>query len=299
MYIPSGVIKIAGGVTEDMLALLCGGDKSKLYIYKYYFANNEKLQSSWSVFTFNAGDTVLGMDFIRSTLYLVISRASGVFFEKIDFAVGSSVVGEPYPVKLDRKVQVPTTALTFDGVYTTINPTALGYLPSEGAYMAVSQGSPSIKPGNLYTVLHTAGVTKIKGDVTGTALTFGRQYMFRYGVSPLMVRVSMGAGQPKVADTEGRLQIRRISFNHADTGYYKVTVTPEARQAYTYVYSGKVLGSPSALIGIEKLSNGKHSVPIMSRNNTVSVVLESDLPLPVSVYSADWEGFYVKRSRPT
>lgn len=296
MYVPSGVTKIAAGVSEDVLALLCEGDKTKLYIYKYYFSGNEKLQSSWSVFPFGTGDTVLGMDFIRSTLYMVVSRSDGVYFEKMDFSIGSSVAGEPYPVKLDRKVQLPTTALTFDGTHTTINTTALGYLPSDGDYMAVSQGSAGIKPGNLYPVIHAAGVTKILGDVTTTPLTFGKKYLFRYVMSPLTVRFQSST-QSKAADTEGRTQVRRISFNHADTGYYVVKVTPQARQMYTYVFSGKVVGSPSALIGAGKLATGKHLVPVMSQNNTVDIVIESDLPLPVSIYSADWEAFYVKRSR--
>lgn len=297
MYIPSDVIKIAGSVAEDILAVLCAGDQTKLYIYKYYFANNEKLQSSWSVFTFGAGGNILGLDFIRSVLYLVISRPDGVYLEKMDFSIGGSVVGEPYPVRLDRKVQIPTSALSFDGTYTIINPSAIGYLPSDGDYMAVSQGSATIKAANLYPVLYSGGVTKIKGDVTGTALSLGKKYVFRYEISPLTVRFNV-SGTSKTSDTEGRTQVRRVSFNHADTGYYTVKVTPEARQTYTYVYSGKVLGSPSAQLGVEKTATGRFSVPVMSRNSTVSIVIESDLPLPVSIYSADWEAFYVKRSRP-
>jgi len=295
-YIPSGVVKIAAGPSEDVLAMLSEKDGTKLYIYKYYFSGNEKLQSSWSTFTFNAGGTILSCEFIQSTLYMVISRADGLYLEKMDFSVGANNPGEPYRVHLDRKVQLPTTALTFDGTYTTISAGSIGYLPSDGTYMVTAKGGGSIKAGQITDVLYSAGVTKIKGDFSSTALTFGKKYNFLYQVSPLSVRVQ-GSGQTKASDTEGRTQIRKIAFNHADTGYYQVMVTPLAREQYTYTFSGKTLGSLSAVIGAEALSTGRLVVPVVSQNTTVKIVVQSDMPHPVSLFSADWEANYVKRSR--
>lgn len=297
MYVPSGVVKIAAGVSEDVVVMLSENDRSKLYIYKYYFSGSDKLQSSWSTFNFTTGGTILGCDFIRSTLYLVISRVDGVYFEKMDFSIGGTVPGEPYPVKLDRKVRIDPVALTFDGVNTTLNAAGIGYLPNDGVYMAVGQGGGVVKPGQLFNILHSGGVTQIKGDVRGATLTFGKQYMFRYSVSPLTVRLST-QGAPRAADTEGRTQVRRIAFNHADTGFYRAVVTPTARQSFTYIFSGKSTGTPSAQIGSMNMATGRLNVPVMSRNSEVSIVLESELPHPVSIFSADWEAFYVKRSHP-
>lgn len=297
MYVPSGVVKIAAGVSEDVVVMLSENDRSKLYIYKYYFSGSDKLQSSWSTFNFTTGGTILGCDFIRSTLYLVISRADGVYFEKMDFSIGGTVAGEPYPVKLDRKIQLLPSALTFDGTNTILNSATLGYLPNDGVYMAVSKQGGVVPAGRLFAVTHTAGVTTIKGDITGTALSFGKQYLFRYSVSPLVVRLS-NQGAAKAADTEGRTQVRRIVFNHSDTGYYRAVVTPVTRQSYTYIYSGKSMGSLSAVVGEVVLSSGRLIAPVMSRNSEVSIVIESELPHPVSIISADWEAFYVKRSRP-
>lgn len=296
MYVPSGVVKIAAGVSEDVLVMLSENDRTKLYVYKYYFSGNEKLQSSWSVFTYTGN--ILSCDFIRSVLYLVVSRPEGLFLEKMDFSVGASVVGEPYRVKLDRKVQLPTTALTFDGTHTVINAATLGYLPNDGTYRVVAKGGGTVKAGQLFDVVYTGGVTKVLGNLTATALTLGLQYMFRYAVSPLTIKFAVATGQAKASDTEGRTQVRRISFNHADTGYYQVKITPEARQTYTYTFSGKVIGTPSAVIGSMHMAAGRLSAPVMSRNSGVSIVVESDQPLPVSLLSADWEAFYVKRSRP-
>lgn len=298
MYVPSGITKISAGTSEDVLVLLSENDRSSMYVYKYYFSGNEKLQSSWSKFSFDSTTTILSCDFIRSVLYMVVARPGGVYLEKIDFSIGASIAGEPYRVHLDHKVQIPTSALTFDGVNTLINTLSIGYPTEDGrTYSVVAKGGGLIKAGQVFTVNSGGSINSIPGNVTESALTFGEQYMFRYTLSPLTVKFS-SYGVSKTADTEGRTQVRRISFNHSDTGYYRVNVTPDARQTYSYVFSGKVMGTQSALIGTEALSTGRLNVPVMTRNNTVSIVIESELPLPVSIFSADWEAFYVKRSRP-
>ena len=294
-YVPSGIVKIAAGTNEDVLALLSELDRTKLFIYKYYFSGNEKLQSSWSTFTYAAGGQILNCDFIKSILYMVVSRADGVYLEKVDFSVGATVQGEPFRVHLDRKVQIPTTSLSFSNGYTTVAPEAIGYTPEGTSYMVVTKGGGGIKPGQLATVDLSSGI-RLKGDYTASGITFGQKYNFKYQISPLAVRMTIG-NVAKTADTEGRTQIRKIAFNHANTGYYKVLVTPIARATSTYVFSGKVLGTPSALIGGDDLATGRLVASVMSQNTTVKISVESDMPLPVSLFSADWEGFYVKRSR--
>lgn len=300
-YIPSGVVKIAAGTTEDVLVLLSDEDRTRLFVYKYYFSGNEKLQSSWSEFTFGVGGTILNCEFIRSVLYLVISRADGIYFEKMDFAAGASAAGEPYQVALDRKVTIAAADLTFDGTHTHIDPAAIGYEPPiDGAFMTVAHGGGAIKAGQLRPVILEAGEgvqAKILGDYTASDLSFGQKYTFRYTLSVLCIKVKSLSGGVQ-SDTEGRTQVRRIAFNHAETGYYQVKVTPEARQTYTYVFAGKILGSSSAQIGSEVLPTGRFIAPVMSRNTTVDIAVESDMPLPVGILSADWEAMYDKRSTP-
>jgi hypothetical protein len=294
-YVPSGITKIAAGANEDVLAFLSKTDRTKLFIYKYYFSANEKLQSSWSVFTFDTGGTILNCDFIKSILYLVISRSDGIYLEKMDFSIGATSSGEPWRVHLDRKVQIGTASLTYANGYTTIDPAAIGYTPSLGTYMVVAKGGGSIKAGQLAVVDTTSG-TRIRGDYTASGLTLGRQYLFNYRVSVLAPRVTVG-GSIRTADTEGRTQIRKIAFNHQDTGYYRVLVTPLARAVSAYTFSGIITGAPSAAIGSSSLSTGRFQAAVLSQNITVKIDVVSELPQPVALFSADWEGFYVKRSR--
>lgn len=294
-YVPSGITKIAGGANEDVLVLLSGTERTKLFIYKYYFSASEKLQSSWSTFTFDASGTILSCEFIKSVLYLVISRADGVYLEKMDFSVGASSVGEPWHVRLDRKSQIAKASLTYSGGYTTIPTSAIGYTPTTGTYMIVAKGGGTIKAGQVATVDLSSGV-RVLGDFTASDLSFGQQYTFTYRVSPLSPRMTV-SNQVKSADTEGRTQIRKIAFNHADTGYYRVLVTPLARDTNTYTFSGVVTGSSTSVIGASTLSTGRFVAPVVSQNTTVKISVVSEMPHPVALFSADWEGFYVKRSR--
>jgi hypothetical protein len=294
-YLPSNIFKITSATNEDILVALSSDDPSALYVYKYFWANNDKLQSSWSKWTFGSDTTILNVDFIGSEMYLVVNRADGAYFEKVGVSVGDIGPDEPYTVHLDRKVQLDDADLTYSAGYTTINLTSLGYTPSTGEYVVVVKDHPTLKAGEIYDVIWDGSTAKVLGNITGATIAFGRKYLFKYQLSTITVRTAQQGGGQK-SDTEGRLQLRKIAFNYADAGYFKATVTPAGRETYTYVFSGKVLGD-AAVIGRYNISSGRFQLPIISRNIGTSIVLENDSPLPSSFLSADWEGFYVKRSQ--
>ena len=297
-YIASGIYKIATAVNEDILVALSTADTSTLYIYKYFFNANEKLQSSWSKWTYGSDSTILNVDFIGSDMYLVINRSDGVFLEKATVSLGDIGPSEPYNVHLDRKVQLGSADVSFSSGFTNINLTSLGYTPSVGTYQLVVRTHPTLKPGEILNVTWDGTNAKVTGNITGGTYTFGRRYVFTYQLSTVVVRTPTAGGGQKV-DTEGRLQLRKMAFNYDDAGYFKVKVTPAGRETYNYVFSGKVLGQSSATLGSYGISEGRFIVPIISQNIGTNITLENDSPLPSSFLSADWEGFYVKRSRPT
>jgi hypothetical protein len=295
-YIASGIYKIATAVNEDILVALSTADPSTLYIYKYFFNANEKLQSSWSKWTYGSDSTILNVDFIGSDMYLVINRADGVFLEKTTVSLGDTGPNEPYNVHLDRKVQLGSADVSFSSGFTIINLTSLGYTPSVGTYQLVVKTHPTLKPGQVIDVILDGTNAKVTGNVTGGTYTFGRRYVFTYQLSTVVVRTPTAGGGQK-ADTEGRLQLRKLAFNYDDAGYFKVKVTPAGRDTYNYVFSGKVIGQLSGTIGSYSISEGRFIVPIISQNIGTNITLENDSPLPSSFLSADWEGFYTKRSK--
>ena len=79
-YIPKNIIDVAGSSTEDVVAVLSSDTKDTIYIYKYFWSNNQKLLSSWSKFTLTASE-IRGIEFIGSTLYIVTDRYFGTSYQ--------------------------------------------------------------------------------------------------------------------------------------------------------------------------------------------------------------------------
>lgn len=299
-YLPAGAYKMAGSANEDMFVFLTTGDTKSLYVYKYFYtATNEKAQSSWSRWSFGANDTILNADFIQSTMYLVISRPDGVYFESIDCSLGYIGENEPFPIMLDRKLTITPTV--FSNGYTRIPVASLPYPVTDETYYIVAQatGTSSTVPAGEFMQGSISGTDIIfQGNFTSSLMTFGRQYKFTYGISHITYKLPNTTGGGQRSDTEGRLQIRKIGMNYADTGYFRVEVTPVGRDTGTYVYSGRTLGNTSSTVGAYAVSSGRLVVPVLTRNTSAVINVINDSPLPSSLVSADWEGMYVKRSSP-
>jgi hypothetical protein len=294
-YIPKNAYDISPCLTEDMLVVLSKNERSSLWAYKFYFNGNEKLQSSWSKWTFDAGDSILAADFVLSDLILVIQRSDGLYLEKLSVSLGDIGTNEPYNVHLDRKLTVAKANMTWDGTYTNIAET---YLPGPlvGSWEAiVATGQPKAAGTRVTLEVATEGGARIRGNYTDSDLIVGRKYNFRYQFSPITMKQQ--AGQAVKSDTVGRLQLRTMQVNFSDTGYFRAQVTPEGRSTYSYIYSGKTLGQPSSTIGLIELDTGNTKFPILAQNTGVAIELNSDAPLPCSFLSVDWEGMYVKRSK--
>lgn len=291
-YIPKNAYDISPCLTEDMLVVLTKNERNAIYAYKFYFNGNEKLQSSWSKWVMDAGDSVLSAEFILSELILVIQRSDGLYLEKLSVALGDIGTNEPYNVHLDRKLTVAKANLTWDGTYTNI---ATAYLPGPltGDWEAIIAKAQPKKAGTRLALEATGTGARIRGNYTDCDLIVGRKYTFRYQFSPITRKEQVGNAVQ--SDTQGRLQLRTMQVNFATTGYFKALVTPEGRNTYTYIYSGKTLGLPSSTIGTIELDTGNTKFPILAQNTQVTIELNSDAPLPCSFLSADWEGMYVKR----
>lgn len=293
-YIPSGVFKITSSTNEDIMCLMLNNEPNALYVYKYFWSNNEKLQSAWSKWTFPAGNNIISAEFLQSELLLVVSRIDGVFLEKMNLSLGYSEPHEPYQVLLDRKQLVPASATYLDNGKTRFL-RLLGTAPGEVLYAVTATGGT--KKAGVVLPLKTDNVgSYVEGDYTGTALIVGCQYSLKYMLSPITMKTAQSGGGQK-SDTEGRLQLRKIAFNYADTGFFDVWVKPHNRNIYKYRYTGKVLGAETAIIGQPSFDTGRFLVPVMSRNIDTQITIINDSPIPCSILSADWEGFYVKRSQ--
>lgn len=297
-FIPNGVYKIVSSNTENVLGFFTIGAESKVYIYKYLFVDNSRLQSSWSYWEFN-GARILGGGFINSTLYLVFDRQGMITLESISFTYNTKDYEEyePYRVFMDRKVVLP--AITSDA-----------YDDIEGRTkvdMKTIYGD-TLKAGVSYGLVDSKGFFRewtpeemldgryvwLQGNWVGMRLIEGELYKFKVKFSEVMIRKQDDNGV--TAYTEGRLQLKNFWVNYANCGYIKAIVECFDKETYEYVMTARLLGSGRNKIGLTALETGQFKFPVQSLSSNCSISIETELPIPVALIGAGWEGVYYKRA---
>lgn len=296
-YIPGKPIKLAIATNENCLAVLADGDQTSVFVYRYYWEQTQKMQSSWSQWKFSPTDTILNIDFIQNKLYLVVSRSDGVYLESINIQPGLYEANSTLLVHLDRKVANSQTTLAYNAT-TGLTTVTMPYAPTDWTkYQCVAWvGDATYDFGRLVPITTTGASTfTVPGRLT--SFFVGRTYTFQYRFSKWTVREPVPMTYTQQAVTEGRLQLRNALVNYANTGYFRVVVTPFARDPSTYVFSGVSIGVASSVLGSPSLGTGVFKFPVQCQNLYATIDIINDSYLPCFFESAGWEGFFVLRSR--
>ncbi len=300
-YLPKGVVKLAASSNEDVLVALSEQTRNSLYVYRYYWSGAEKLQSAWSRWDFQTTDTILNCDFIESDLWIVVSRPDGCYIEVISLEPGRADPGGTFTVHLDRRVPETSCAVVYypEGDFTDIR---VPYsVVDGGSYELVSwYGDATRRPGQVVAFQQIGGpadpgLIRVKGNLS--KFYFGRRYALRYRFSTLIIREGDAGGKGQQPVGEGRLQLRRMTLTFADTGYFRAIVTPAARDPYTYVFSGRVVGSARSVLGDIAIETGQFPFPVAAKNDGVTIELVNDTFLPCAFLSAEWEANFTIRSK--
>jgi len=285
-YLPGTITQLVASTNENIVVAMTPADPSSLYVYKYYFSDNDgnKLQSSWSKWTFTV-DAVVGIHFVDSQLYVIMERDNEYDIEVIDVYLGQDGdVGLDHLIHLDSGVYVSELATTPDytaGVNTFTLPYALTLSAEYIAYDPNTDAAYVLTP----TAEDATTATYTGADITGvTNLLIGVRYNFQYQFSTLYARERLpGGGQLGVVD--GRLQLHRMLLNYADAREFEIRVTPQGRSAYTYSFSA------------DALSTGTFQYPILTENTQAALLIQDDSVYPLSFHSAVWEGRYYTHTR--
>ncbi len=283
-YIPKNIIDMAGTTSEDMIVLLSGDEKGSLYIYNYFWNNNQKVLSAWSKFTFTG--EIRGIEFIESTLYAVITNngetnllemplESGLtdtagFVTHLDMRVastvthGSSTITLPY-TPADNSVEVYTT----DGL--KLNAT------NSGATVTLTQAVNDVD---------------INGNDIDTPVFTGIPYTMKYTFSEQLFKAK--AGQGSSPSNAAKLMVRNGSIYFDKTAFFKVKVTPKHRNTTENVFTPDIVGSST--LGSLDLDSGFYRFPVFTKAQDTTITIENESALPSNFQSAEFESFLHSRS---
>ena len=183
-YIEGTVKKLAVSSNEEVLCCIGDTDRKELVVYKYYYTDQEKLQSSWSKWKFDA--EIIDMEFIGSVGFMLFRRGTKIYLEKLNLSVdnATATMDDKVGVRLDRRVKlewdgvsaVPALSdyysdIQHDKVGTTVR--AKGILQSDGVTYSSQFGKKiridgvDVEPriGQTFTSAHDANNTYTVVDV--------------------------------------------------------------------------------------------------------------------------------------
>lgn len=299
-YIPGNMKVIAGTTHENILACQSYGDDGTIYIYKWFDADGNRIQSSWSKWTFR-GAIVRGMVWLRSSLYVVMQRGTeGLFLEKITVEPNRKDTNSKFVTCLDRRsVHTPTGAGNYNSA-TDETTVQLPYLIQTGATISVvQQATVSQEAGYELDVTEaTAGnsTVKVRGNWLTKALWVGEKYTMKYQFSTQYLRQS--DGQRPVTLSSGRFQLRGMNVVYSNTSFFKAEVVQRyTNTMFDYTFSGNILGTGQAVIGNVPVEYGSFRFPLYGKNDELFITLKNDTHLPCNFLSAELEASYESRSK--
>ena len=307
-FVPVNLISMSPSVSEEVITMISKDEPRRIYLYKFFFDDDQKLQSSWSYWEVAANKTLLGGNVLDSDLYTCVEYSDGVYLEKTQLRPETVDSGTEFEILLDRKTTEAacSTSLINSGALGVQTVITLPYPMAGTGTMAVVgrfDSNNTIAHGQVIKATAETltggasgnGTMTVPGDLSSAKFFIGEIYNMTYQFStPYLKETPPGGGLAVLAGP--RLQLRTWSIIFDETSNFSVKITPGQRDELTYPFNGYKVGSGQFPIGTPSLATSKFRVPVMSQNIEAKIVLFSDSPLPCRVQSAEWEGWYQERA---
>ena len=289
-YLSGTVKKIVASTHENYVIALCSGEPSALYVYKYYNQGDQRIQSAWGKFTFTDA-TILDIQFLDTTLYVVLKRGATTVIERLRMESGRKDVNSTYVTSLDRRIgAAQCVSATYDAG-TNRTTYVLPYTITTNAVMAVVTTSGL----SLQTTQVNTTTLRVPGNYT-TGVWIGSKYTMVYEFSEQVLKAPSQTGGMATITT-GRYQIRYGSIAYGNSAYFKVKIIIDAGSTYEYAFTGRTMGALNNAIGSVSLDSGSFRFPVYSRNSQVKISIENDSPLPSNLLSAEYEALFSDRTQ--
>jgi len=299
-YLEGNIRKMASSSNEDTLVCLTETNKKECYVYKWYDANNERLQSSWSKWTFQA--EIVDVSFNNATAFFTFN--DGTFQKmqlkespvKISYTVGSETADVlRVDALLDSRgfLQRPAGVSSYTGgaissLYVLLDNDTV-FTDHRGDIIA--KGMTTAELNKVATYLNSS---HIENGVTVNNYAYaGKPYTFKYQLSEQVFKPVKGDS------TElARFQIRNINFNYNDTATFKVTVENLGRDPVETTFTGRILGQANNILGLSPIvESGGFKIGVQSQAKNTNITITNDTHLPSIFQSVEWEGFVNLRNQ--
>ena len=306
-FIPDALASMTATVSEEGLVLLSKNQPRRLYLYKFFFQDDTKLQSAWSYWELEGVKTIIGANILNSNLYLIIEYADGVYLERVNLRPETVDPNTNIELLVDRKTTEAscTVALTNPAGLDVQSTITLPYPINNTSSMAVVgryfAGNTMSHGQVLIPISQTLaggaggnGTLVVRGDLTAAKFYVGELYDLLYEFSTQYIKEQPPGGGMAIA-AGPKLQLRTWTMIFDKTSAFEIKVTPRGRDTNTYPYNAITPGDAS-LLGSPGIKTNRFRVPVMTENLNAVIQLTSNSPLPCRFQSAEWEGWYHTRA---
>jgi hypothetical protein len=276
-YIPKNIIDISGSTSEQFITLLSGDEKNSLYVYTYFWSNNQKVLSSWSKFVFT-GD-IVSMSFVEASLYMVITNESETHLVVLPMEAGA-VDEEGFNTLLDMRTSltVPAGSSSFT-------------IP----YKAKAEDDLQVytKKGSLLLADHNQNSVQLERPVEeDTDVWVGLAYNMKYVFSEQVFKQQ--AENTKTPTNSAKIVIRNGSLFFDKTGAFTVKINSKHRDLIEVPFSSSKVGT--TILNTADLDSGAFRFSVGARPEEAVISVENDTALPCKFQSAEFESFAQIRS---
>lgn len=306
-FIPDALASMTATVSEEGLVLLSKDEPRRIYLYKFFFQDDTKLQSSWSYWELEGVKTIIGVDILDSDLYLTIEYADGVYLERVALRPETVDLNTNIELLVDRKTTEAscTVALTNPAGLDVQSTITLPYPINNTSSMAVVgryfAGNTMLHGQVLIPISQTLaggaggnGTLVVRGNLTAAKFYAGELYDLLYEFSTQYIKEQPPGGGMAIA-AGPKLQLRTWTMIFDKTSAFEIKITPRGRDTNTYPYNAITPGDAS-LLGSPGIKTNRFRVPVMTENLNAVIQLTSNSPLPCRFQSAEWEGWYHTRA---
>lgn len=264
-YIEGGVKQLIGSSNEDML--ICVGDtkKNECYVYKWYIADNERVQSSWSKWVFD--EDINHIVFNNTDIFFIFSGGS---FEKLSLSSANTD-----NVFIDHRLKIDS----------------VGFVDIATAYPRNVTGNTRFITAEGNAIKEADVATYLASDVSNY-IHVGDAYTFKYQFSEQVFKPN---GKPTRL---ARYQLKRITLNYNDTGSFEVTVDSTGREAVVTPFTGRILSQADNFLGSASVvKEGTLTVGIQSQAKETKITITNNSHLPSTFQNAEVEAFVTLRNQ--
>jgi hypothetical protein len=280
-YIPFGGRVWLTAVTQmDYLFVNTSDDANALYVYKYFWDGNAKVQSAWCRWSFDS--YIIDVFPFGADLYILFSIDAHGVLCKIPLN------SEPKDmIHIDKQ-------LTLSGSYDSGNDQTTFTLPFDDS--SNNDSWSVVDPDNLLAV---ANVTKsnltdivVEGDYSDKSYVIGQSYEMLYELTPWYIQDRQGTAHT------GILKIRSIQVRYYDTGYFILEVEPAGnRQSYlqSVEETGFQLNNDS--LDQANFRKGITRFMVLGESTQTRIIFKNDTHLSCIFQGVTFEGFYSTRAK--